>query len=155
LSTVLTVLDAYILHPKEILHIETIIEMEGIKMVSGQPGPQGPYPMYQPAYQPPHKPAVEYVKTVVSDLMLSLAVVISLLLMMVGSWLIGLMDTEGGVNAGQVVKSLGMFILTVALLLGAIVRTDMEKWVRTAMIVSAAFLIAVVGFWFSYLNFNL
>ncbi len=129
--------------------------MEGIKMVSGQPGPQGPYPMYQPAYQPPHKPAVEYVKTVVSDLMLSLAVVISLLLMMVGSWLIGLMDTEGGVNAGQVVKSLGMFILTVALLLGAIVRTDMEKWVRTAMIVSAAFLIAAVGFWFENLNFNL
>jgi hypothetical protein len=139
--------------PKEILHIETIIEMEGIKMVSGQPGPQGPYPMYQPAYQQPHKPAVDYVKTVVSDLMLSLAVVVSLLLVMVGSWLIGLMDTEGGVNAGQVVKSLGMFILTVALLLGAIVRTDMEKWVRTAMIVSAAFLIAVVGFWFENLNF--
>src|SRR4030042_4194688 len=121
--------------------------MEGIKMVSGHPGPKGPSPMSQPAYQPPHKPAVEYVKTVVSDLMLSLAVVISLLLMMVGSWLIGLRSEEGGVNAGEVVKSLGMFILTVALLLGAIVRTDMEKWVRTAMIVSAAFLIAVVGFW--------
>ena len=114
---------------------------------------QGPYPMYQPAYQPPHKPAVDYVKTVVSDLMLSIAVVVSLLFVMIGSWLIGLMDTEGGVNAGQVVKSLGMFILTVALLLGAIVRTDMEKWVRTAMIVSAAFLIAVIGFWTTNLNF--
>jgi hypothetical protein len=109
--------------------------------------------MYQPAYQPPRKPAVDYVKTVVSDLMLSVAVAVSLLLLMIGSWLVGLMDTKGGVNAGQVVKSLGMYILTVALLLGAIVRTDMEKWVRTAMIVAAAFLIAVVGFWYMNLNF--
>jgi hypothetical protein len=141
-------------HPKEILHIETIIEMEGIKMVSGQPGPQGPYPMYQPAYQPPHKPAVDYVKTVVSDLMLSLAVAISLLLVMIGSWIIGLTDSSGGNDAGNIVKSLGVFILTVALLIGAIVRTDMEKWVRTAMIVSAAFLIAIVGFWSVSIDFS-
>ncbi len=117
----------------------------------GQPGP-GQYPMYQQPYQPPHKSPGDMIKSLVSDTMLALAMVLGLFLVMIGSWLIGMMDTEGGVNVGQVVMSLGVFLLTVGSLLGAILRHDLDKYIRATLILFATALIIFVGFWYVNLN---
>ena len=125
--------------------------MEGIKMVSGQtPGPmqQGPYQMYQPVYQPPQRSAVETFKTMFfSDLMLAIFFGIGLLLIWLGSLVWGTANTSDTGDWGMIVKSFGMLVLTTAMLLGGLVRHDMEKWVRVAFILSAAALLIFVGFW--------
>lgn len=108
--------------------------------------------MYQQPYQPPHKTAGDMIKSLVSDTLLALAMVLGLFLVMIGSWLMGMMDTEGGVNAGQVVTSLGVFLLTVGSLMGALLRNDLDKHIRAAMILFATALIVLVGFWYVNLN---
>ena len=125
--------------------------MEGIKMVSGQPGPmqQGPYPMYQPVYQAPHKPMGDYLKPIVSDFVLAVAVVVGLFLMWLGSLIWGSANTSDGINWGLGVKSFGMLILSLGLFLGGLLRNDMEKWVRLALVISGTLLVAFVGFWSS------
>jgi hypothetical protein len=134
--------------PEKAIYIKDNIELEGIKMVSGQPQGPGQYPMYQPVYQPPHRSAGEMMRSLVSDTFLAIAVMIGLLLMMVGSWLMGLMDTEGGVNAGQVLKSLGVTALVAGGLLGALLRHDLDKYIRAALLLFATALIVIVGFWY-------
>ena len=91
-------------------------------------------------------------RSLVSDTLLVLALVLGVFLVMIGSWLMGLMDTEGGINAGQIVASLGVFLLTVGSLLGALLRNDLDKNIRAAMILFATVMIAFVGFWYQYLN---
>ncbi len=123
---------------------------EGIKMSpeqSNEPPQQAPYPAYGMQYQPVHKPASEYVRAFASDLWLALGVVAGLFLLMIGSIIYGVADTATGVDAGMVVKALGLFVITAAMLLGALMRTDMNKWVRVALILSATVLIILVGFW--------
>jgi len=129
--------------------------MEGIKMVSGQTsGPQGPYPVYQPAYQPPHKPLSDYLKPLLSDLVLAGLLWIGLLLLWLGSLLAGTAD-PGDENVGLGFKSFGMLLTTWALVIGGVLRHDMDKWVRFAMIGAGVVLIAIVGFWPMEISFNL
>jgi len=90
------------------------------------------------------------IKSFVSDTMLAMAVVLGVFLVMIGSWLIGLMDTAGGVNAGQIVKSLGVTILVAGSLLGALLRHDLDKYIRAALLLFAAALIIGVQFWWVY-----
>jgi len=119
-------------------------------MVSGQssgPMPQGPYPAYQPMYQPPHRHPSDYMKSIVSDMILALAVVVGLFLIWLGSLIAGTADTSDGMQWGTGVKSFGMLALTVAFILGAMLRHDLEKWVRVALLVSATLLIIFVGYW--------
>lgn len=106
-----------------------------------------PQPMYQPMpQQAPPRPAGDYLRSSASDFVLALGVLLGLFLMMVGSIIAGL--TVGDARSvGYILNSFGIFILTVVLLFGAIVRADMDKFVRLAMILAAAFLIAEVGFW--------
>jgi len=92
------------------------------------------------------------IKSFVSDTMLALILVVGLFLVMIGSWLMGLMDTDGGVNAGQVVRSLGMTILVAGGLLGGLLRHDLDKYIRAAMILFATALFVLVGFWWFYLE---
>lgn len=103
--------------------------------------------MYQQTYQAPHRSTEDMMRSMVSDTFLAIAVVIGLLLLMVGSWLMGLMDTNGGVNAGQVLKSLGVTALVAGGLLGALLRHDMDKYIRAALLLFATALIVLVGFW--------
>ena len=124
--------------------------MEGIKM--GQQGP-GQYPMYQQPYQPPHRSPSEMMRSLVSDTLLAIALALGVLLFMIGSWVMGLADSEGGMNAGQIIGSLGIFLLTLGSLLGALLRNDLDKNIRAAMILFATVMIAFVGFWYFYLNF--
>lgn len=121
--------------------------MEGIKMVSGQTsGPQGPYPVYQPAYQPPHKPLTDYLKPLLSDLVLAALVWLGLLLMWLGSLLAGTAD-PGDENVGLGFKSFGMLLTTWGLIICGVLRHDIEKWVRFAMIAAGTLLIVAVGYW--------
>lgn len=118
-------------------------------MVSGQtpgPSPGGPYAPYQPMYQPPSRPAVEYLRPMASDTMLAIAVLLGLFLLWLGSLVWGLVDRDDQ-EWGLAIKSLGMLILTAALFIGGLLRTDMEKWVRVTLIVAATLLIIFVGFW--------
>lgn len=122
-------------------------------MASGQPmgpAPQGQYPGYAPVYQPVHKPMIESVRPIVSDLMLAIAAVVGLFLLMLGWMIFGLADTNAGADAGQVVKAFGLFILTVAMMLGGLIRVDMEKWVRVSLVIGAVLLVTWEGFWSLY-----
>jgi len=125
--------------------------MEGIKMVSGQsPGPmqQGPYQMYQPVYQPPQRSTAETLKTMfLSDMMLAIFFGIGLLLIWLGSIVYGTANSHDGQDLGSIVKSFGMLVLTGGMIVGGLVRHDMEKSVRAVLIFSAALLIIFVGFW--------
>ncbi len=107
--------------------------------------------MYQPVYQPPHRSTEEVMTSMVSDTFLAFAMVVGLLLMLIGSWLMGLMDTNNGRNVGQVLKSLGVVILVGGGLLGGLLRKDMDKWVRAALVLFATVVLVAVGFWYMYL----
>jgi hypothetical protein len=103
--------------------------------------------MYQPPQQQaPARPMSDYLRPVASDVVLAIGALLGLFLMMLGSIIAGL-TTGDSRDIGWILNSFGMFVLTVVLLFGAIVRVDMDKFVRTAMILAAAFLIAQVGFW--------
>lgn len=90
---------------------------------------------------------VDYVKPLVSDALLAIGVVLAVFLLWLGAVIGGLSDDRDIEKAGDFVKSLGMLILTVGLLVGGLIRADMEKWVRAAMIIGAILLISWVGFW--------
>ena len=123
---------------------------EGMKMTSAQsnePQQQVPYPAYGMQYQPAHRPPSEYIRSFASDLWLALGVIAGLFLLMIGSIIYGVADTSTGMDAGMVVKALGLFVVVAAMLLGALLRNDMNKWVRVALLLSATLLIILVGFW--------
>jgi len=113
-------------------------------MVSGQ---QGSYPGYQQPYQPVHKPLSEYLKPLVSDLVLAALLWIGLLLMCIGAIVGGVSDTSGAIEFGWALKSFGLLFVTWGLIIGGMLRHDMEKWARFAMIFAGSALVAVVGFW--------
>jgi hypothetical protein len=109
---------------------------------------QGPYQMYQPVYQPPQRSIAETLKTVfLSDMMLAIFFGIGLLLIWLGSLMWGTANTSDGRDWGMIVKSFGMLVLTGAMLLGGLVRHDMEKWVRVFLIMGAVLLLIFIGFW--------
>jgi len=85
-------------------------------------------------------------RSMVSDTFLAIVVLVGLLLAMVGSWLVELMDTSGGVNAGHVVKSLGVTALVAGGLLGALLRHDLDKHIRGAMLLFATVVLVLASF---------
>jgi hypothetical protein len=109
--------------------------------------PQGPYPQYGPQYAPVHKPSIDYIRPFASDVMLALGVIVGLFFIMLGSLIWGLADEQGWMEAGFVVKAFGLFALVAVMYIGAILRSDMERWVRFALLVSGTVLIVFVGFW--------
>jgi len=83
-----------------------------------------------------------------SNMMIGLAAGLGLLLMWVGALIWGFTPTNHDVkNIGIAIRSLGMLALVGAMLLGGMLRDDMEKWVRVVMIFSAAVLLVAIGFW--------
>jgi hypothetical protein len=120
--------------------------MDGIKM--GQPPQQGPYPMYQPVYQPPvHRPMSEMMKGLVSDTMLVLAVGLGLVLTWIGAVIWGLVDDPDADKIGQFFKSLGMLVLTGSLMLGGMLRHDLDKWLRWMLVLAGTLILIFIGFW--------
>jgi len=122
-------------------------------MVSGQPPMQQPYQMYQPAYQPPHRSTGDMMKSMfLSNMMLGLAVGIGLLLMWIGALMWGFSTNTANPNRdvqniGYAVRSFGLLAVAGGMLLGGMLRDDIEKWVRVVLIFSAALLLIFIGFW--------
>lgn len=79
--------------------------------------------------------------------MLAIFFGIGLLLIWLGSLVWGTANTSDGRDWGMIVKSFGMLVLTGAMILGGLVRHDMEKLVRLGLIISATLLLIFVGFW--------
>ena len=115
-----------------------------------EPAQQPQYPAYAPAYQPVHRAPIEYIKPFASDVILAIGIVLGLLLLMIGSIFCGTADTSGGQDAGMMIKAFGLFILASAMFLGAVLRTDMNKWVRVALLLSAVLMVILIGFWGSF-----
>ena len=65
----------------------------------------------------------------------------------IGAVIWGLVDDPDADKIGQFFKSLGMLVLTGSLLLGGLLRHDMDKWIRWMLILSATLLLIFVGFW--------
>jgi hypothetical protein len=126
-------------------------------MASGQPTgppPQGPYPGYAPVYQPPSKPMIDHIRPLVSDALLAIALVLAIFLVWLGAVISGWSDDNDIEKAGMFVSSLGMLILTIILFVGGLIRSDLEKWIRVAMIIGAVLLISWVGFWPAEISIN-
>lgn len=91
----------------------------------------------------------EYLKPLLSDVMLAGLTWIGLLLIWIGSLIWGTADTRGGIDAGIGIKSFGMLLVTWALVIGGMLRHDLDQKVRLAMIVAGTLLIIFVGYWSS------
>jgi hypothetical protein len=85
-----------------------------------------------------------------SDMMLAVAFVIGLLLMWIGALIWGTANDRNVEDLGMIVKSLGVLALTGAMLLGGLVRHDMDKVVRGVLVIGAVLLLIFVGFWGPY-----
>lgn len=77
---------------------------------------------------------------------MAIGLVLAVFLLWLGAVISGWGDHDVE-NAGNFVMSLGMLILTVVLFVGGIIRSDLDKWIRAAMIIGAVLLISWVGFW--------
>jgi hypothetical protein len=82
-----------------------------------------------------------------SNMMLGLAIGIGLLLMWIGALIWGFSDDRDVKDIGIALRSFGVLALVGAMLLGGMLRDDMEKLVRVVMIFSAAVLLIAIGFW--------
>lgn len=98
-------------------------------------------------YQPAPKPMIDHLRPLVSDALLAIALVLAVFLVWLGGVINGWTNDFDIANAGSFVSSLGMLVLTAVLFVGGLIRSDMDKWVRVAMIIGAVLLIAWVGFW--------
>jgi len=82
-----------------------------------------------------------------SNMMLGLAVGIGLLLMWIGALIWGFSTDHDVQNMGIALRSFGVLALVGAMMLGGLVRDDIEKWVRVVLIFSASVLLIAIGFW--------
>ncbi len=86
----------------------------------------------------------DYVKMLLSDIILAALLFVGLLFLWLGQLLAGTMDDP---DVGNGLWSFGMLFATWALIIGGVLRHDLEKWVRFAMIAAGTLLIIFVGFW--------
>ena len=115
-----------------------------------EPAQQPQYPVYGPQYQPVHKQPIEYIRPFASDVILAIAIVVGLFFLMLGSIIDGTADDTTGHDAGMILKAIGLFIIVAGMFLGALLRTDMNKWVRVALLLVATVMIVLIGFWGSF-----
>ncbi len=90
---------------------------------------------------------IDHIKPVFSDALMALGLALAIFLVWLGAVISGWSTDNDIDKAGSFVASFGMLLLTVVLLIGGLIRSDMERAVRVAMIVGAVVLIAWVGFW--------
>ena len=86
------------------------------------------------------------IKSMVSDTLLALIIFVSLLLAMIGAWMVWLMDPGTGQDLGLVLRSLGATGLAGVALAAILLRHDMDKYVRAALVLFATVL-TVMAFW--------
>ena len=82
-----------------------------------------------------------------SNMMIGLAVGLGLLLMWIGALIWGFSSDSDVKNIGMAIRSFGMLALVGAMILGGILRDDMERWIRLAMMLGGVLLLIFIGFW--------
>jgi hypothetical protein len=82
-----------------------------------------------------------------SNMMIGLAVGVGLLLMWIGALIWGFSSDSDVKNIGMAIRSFGLLALVGAMLLGGMLRDDIEKWVRVMLVLGAALLLIFIGFW--------
>jgi hypothetical protein len=97
---------------------------------------------------------IDHIRPLVSDALLAIALVLAIFLVWLGAVISGWSDDNDIEKAGMFVSSLGMLILTIILFVGGLIRSDLEKWIRVAMIIGAVLLISWVGFWPAEISIN-
>lgn len=90
---------------------------------------------------------IDHIKPIFSDALIALGLVLAIFLVWLGAVIAGWSNDPDFENAGNFLSSFGMLLLTIVLFVGGVVRSDMEIWVRVAMIIGAVLLISWVGFW--------
>jgi high-affinity Fe2+/Pb2+ permease len=90
---------------------------------------------------------IDHLKPLVSDALLAIAIVLAVFLVWLGGIINGWSTDNEVEDAGSFVASIGMLVLVVVLFAGGLIRADMDKWVRVAMIIGAVLLMSWVGFW--------
>lgn len=104
-------------------------------------------PMYQQQYLPQHSP-VDHLKPLASDFLLAVGTIVGIFLMMLGTLIFEMASFHSDIyNLGKVLAAFGVFIVSVVLLMGAIVRVDLDKVLRAAYIIAAVAILVWVGFW--------
>ena len=102
--------------------------------------------MYQPMYVEHKTP--DYLRPLASDFLLAIGAILGVFLMMLGSLIWGMTDTHSAIwDLGKAISAFGTFLLTAVLLMGAFVRSDADKVVRAAYVISAALVLGLVAFW--------
>jgi hypothetical protein len=89
----------------------------------------------------------EMMKTFVSDTILALGIVLGLFLVWIGALIWGFSGDPDVKNIGMLFRSFGILILSGGLLLGGLLRHDMDKWIRWMLILSATLILIFIGFW--------
>jgi len=118
-----------------------------------QPTPMQPgagtaqQPMYQPQYIMAQHSPVDHLKPLASDFLLAVGAIIGIFLLMLGTLIYGLSLHGDVYNLGKVIAAFGVFIVSVVLLMGAIVRVDLDKLVRFGYIIAAVAILVWIGFW--------
>jgi len=89
---------------------------------------------------------MDYIRPLASDFLLAIGIILGLFLMMIGSMITGAGNADAA-DWGNGIKSIGTFIATSLLFLGALVRIDVDRLVRFGFILAAALVIIGVGYW--------
>jgi zinc transporter ZupT len=104
--------------------------------------------MYQPAYQPPmHRPMSEMMRGFVSDTILALGVLLGLLVTWIGALIWGFSNDPDVQDIGMLFRSFGVLILSGGMLLGGILRQDLDKSLRWGLILGGVIVLVAIGFW--------
>jgi len=119
--------------------------MQPIPMQPGAGAAQ--QPMYQPQYIIAQHSPVDHLKPLASDFLLAVGAIIGIFLLMLGTLIYGLSLHGDVYNLGKVIAAFGVFIVSVVLLMGAIVRIDLDKLVRFGYIIAAVAILVWIGFW--------
>ncbi len=104
--------------------------------------------MYQPVYQQPmHRPMSDMMRSFVSDTVLALGAGLGLILAWIGALIWGFSTDHDVQNIGQLFRSFGVLVLTGVLLMGGLLRQDMDKTVRWGLLLGGTLILIFIGFW--------
>ncbi len=118
-------------------------------------GPQPPQGYQQP--QQPHHPPRDFFKDLAKDKTMAMGALFGLVIIMVGAILLSattsIDDPRHVITIGNILRDIGVFLLSGMMLIGAFYRDDWNKWIRIGM-AGFALVLIVVGYFSIGLEFG-
>ncbi len=103
--------------------------------------------------QQPQQPPRDLFKDMSSNRTITMVVILGLLILMVGAILVNatnsIDDSRHVLTIGNILKDLGVFMISAIMLIAAIYRDDWSKWIRIAVFGFALVMIIVGYYWFA------